>query len=90
MATILVIININTLIHPSNKLSIFDMSHMARHLLQGKDFEILGDDWSVGEADLCSRLMTGNSMVKYARNTGGPWKRELLTWLGGLAKVPQR
>lgn len=63
---------------------------MARLLLQGKDLEILGDDWSVGEADLCSRLITDYSMVRHARNTGDPWERELdmAGWAGeGSAEV---
>lgn len=50
---------------------------MARLLLQGKDLETLGDDWSVGEADLCSRLTTGCSLVRLARYTGGRGEREL-------------
>lgn len=46
---------------------------MAGLLPQGEDIEILGDDWTVGEADLCHRLTRGCSVVGHARYTGGQY-----------------
>lgn len=51
------------------------MNYKPRLSPQGEDLEILGDDWTVGESDLCHRLTTGCSMVGHARSTDGQWER---------------